>query len=176
MCQYRRDHRRAYGNFERKEHDSRKGPKTSYCLEPFAADGFFNTVAWENTSGVLLKWFASEFVREKGTDLKQVFSWLNGHMEPGPTGILVLPHFSGAATPHMDEHSRGAVLGLSLDTRRADLYKAMMEGINYELALIMDALLEAGIEVGQIISTGGSLSPQLADKSGYPWSEHPYGP
>ena len=82
-------------------------------------------------------------------------------MEPGPTGILVLPHFSGAATPHMDEHSRGAVLGLSLDTRRSDLYKAMMEGINYELYLIMEALLEAGIEIGQIISTGGSLSPQL---------------
>ena len=131
------------------------------ACEPFVTDGFFNTVAWENTSGVLLKWFASEFVREKGKDVKQVFSWLNEHMEPGPTGILVLPHFSGAATPHMDEHSRGAVLGLSLDTRRSDLYKAMMEGINYELYLIMEALLEAGIEIGQIISTGGSLSPQL---------------
>jgi len=138
-----------------------KAQRHHIACEPFVMDGLFNTVAWENTSGVLLKWFASEFVREQGPDLKHVFSWLNGHMEPGPTGILVLPHFSGAATPHMDEHSKGAVLGLSLDTKRADLYKAMMEGINYELALIMEALLEAGIEAGQIISTGGSLSPQL---------------
>ena len=131
------------------------------ACEPFVKGGLFNTVAWENTSGVLLKWFVDEFVREKGSDIKQIFSWLNEHMEPGPTGILVLPHFSGAATPHMDEQSKGAMVGLTLDTKRTDLYKAMMEGINYELALIMEALMEAGVEVGKIVSTGGSLSPQL---------------
>lgn len=130
--------------------------------EPFAVPGLFNTVAWNNTSGVLLKWFVQEFVREeKPEHLLETFAAMNARMEDEPTGLLVLPHFSGAATPHMDSASKGAVLGLTLDTRREDIYKALMEGANYELALILDELRTAGLAPQKIVATGGALSPQL---------------
>lgn len=147
--------------------------KYQISCEPFAVPGLYNTVAWNNTSGVLLRWFATEFVKEKRPEqLLETFAELNGSMKEEPTSLLVLPHFSGAATPYMDTDSLGAILGLTLDTRREDIYKALMEGANLELALILESLLHAGMQPRKIIATGGALSPQLlqikADVLGLP--------
>ena len=60
-------------------------------------------------------------------------------MKDEPTGILVLPHFAGAATPHMDEGATGAVVGLKVSHSTVDLYRAMMEGVVYEMMLNMMA-------------------------------------
>ena len=46
-----------------------------------------------------------------------------------PSGLLVLPHFAGAATPYMDTGSKGAVLGLTTATTTADIYRGCMEGV-----------------------------------------------
>lgn len=136
--------------------------KYQISCEPFAARGLYNTVAWNNTSGILLKWFVTEFAREeKRGGLSEAFARMNVQMRPEPTKLLVLPHFSGAATPYMDSESKGAVLGLTLDTRREDLYKALMEGANLELAMILEGLKKAGLKVNKVVATGGALSPEL---------------
>ena len=57
------------------------------------------------------------------------FPDLWGSMKDEPTGILVLPHFAGAATPYMDAASKGAVVGLTVEHTTSDLYRAMMAGI-----------------------------------------------
>lgn len=130
--------------------------------EPFAVQGLFNTVAWNNTSGVLLRWFVNEMVREESPDqITETFAKMNAQMKDAPTDLLVLPHFSGAATPYMDSASKGAILGLTLDTKREDIYRALMEGANYELALILGKLEEAGLTPKKIVATGGALSGQL---------------
>lgn len=132
------------------------------ACEPFAAAGLFNTVAWQNTSGVLLRWFVQEMIlKERPRDILDVFAEMNGTMKEEPTNLLILPHFSGAATPYMDSASTGAILGLTMDTRREDIYKALMEGANYEMTLIMDALRAAGLQPKKLVVTGGALSPQL---------------
>ena len=130
--------------------------------EPFAVEGLYNTVAWNNTSGVLLKWFVNEMVKEeKPENINLTFEKMNRKMKKEPTDLFVLPHFSGAATPYMDSESRGAILGLTLDPKREDIYKAMVEGANYELAVILDDLALAGLRLEKIVATGGALSPNL---------------
>ena len=130
--------------------------------EPFAVAGLYNTVAWNNTSGVLLKWFVSQMVQEeKPEDIISTFAKMNVKMSSDPTDLFVLPHFSGAATPYMDSKSRGAVLGLTLDTKREDIYKALMEGANYELAVILDGLQNAVLQLHKIVANGGAISSEL---------------
>ena len=110
----------------------------------------------------MLKWFVTQMVREeKPEQIIKTFAKMNGQMKDTPTDLLIMPHFSGAATPYMDHDSRGAILGLTLDTKREDIYKALMEGANYELALIKDCLEKAGLELQKVVATGGALSPQL---------------
>ncbi len=131
--------------------------------EPFIKDGLFNTVAWTNTSGVLLKWFAQEFIQKltNNDDLLEIYHDLNSSMVNSPTDLLVLPHFSGAGTPYDDSLSKGAIIGLHLGTTTAEIYRAIMEGINFDLALIIESLNSAGICLKKIVSSGGALSDQM---------------
>lgn len=132
------------------------------ACEPFAVERLYNTVAWNNTSGVLLKWFVNQMVQEeKPEKILSTFARMNAKMCKEPTDLFVLPHFSGAATPYMDGESRGAILGLTLDIKREDIYKALMEGANYELAVILDDLQNAGLQLRKIVANGGAISPEL---------------
>ena len=74
---------------------------------------------------------------------------------PVPSGLLVLPHFAGAATPYMDTGSRGAILGLTTDTDAADLYRGCMEGVAYEMLLNVCALADSGSHFRRLNATGG---------------------
>ena len=82
-------------------------------------------------------------------------------MKDEPTGILVLPHFAGAATPYMDVGSKGAVVGLTLEHNTADLYRGMMEGVVYEMMLNMEHLAKAGIHPEKLRATGGGASSKV---------------
>ena len=147
---------------KREQLNSESIQKFQISCQPFAVKGLFNTVAWHNTSGVLLKWFVQEMmIKDHPRDILEVFEQMNQQMNPEPTKLFVLPHFSGAATPYMDSESTGAVLGLTLDTKREDIYKALMEGANFETAMIMDLLKAAGLQPSKFVVTGGAASPQL---------------
>ena len=78
-----------------------------------------------------------------------------------PTGILVLPHFAGAATPYMDIDSQGAFAGLNLTHTTSDVYRAVLEGIVYESALNLEKLAEGGIHIDVINATGGCAKSRL---------------
>lgn len=136
--------------------------KYHISCEPFVLEEMYNTVAWINTSGVLLKWFVKEFIKDlENEELINAYTKLNKKMDEDPTNLLIMPHFSGAATPHMDSMSKGAILGLTLATKKEDIYKALIEGVNFELKLIIDCLKKAGYKISKLTATGGALSEQL---------------
>ena len=60
----------------------------------------------------------------------------------------------------MDPATHGAIVGLALDTPRSQFYKAVMEGITYEMRLNLDMLSSGGVPVKALNATGGgSRSP-----------------
>ncbi|HBN84874.1 MAG TPA: hypothetical protein DDZ89_13645, partial [Clostridiales bacterium] len=64
-----------------------------------------------------------------------------------PSGMFVLPHFSGSATPYMDSESKGAILGVTLDTTKEKFIKAILEGITYEIMVNTKILTGEGVKV-----------------------------
>lgn len=133
-----------------------------YAIVPYVVPGSYVTYAFSFTGGALISWFISQFAKaEKALAKEQgksVYEILEEGMKDGPTGILVLPHFAGAATPYMDEGARGAVIGLTIEHKTSDLYRAMMEGVVYEMMLNMEHLKEAGICPKKLRATGGGAS------------------
>lgn len=129
------------------------------ACEPFVIKDTYNTVAWNNTSGAMLRWYVQKLLGKAAAP--DDYEVLDQQMQEEPTELMVLPHFSGAATPHMDNRSRGAILGLTLDTDKLDIYKSLMEGANYELALILDCLKRSGQKITRLCATGGAASPCL---------------
>lgn len=92
---------------------------------------------------------------------KSVHSLLEGEADGNPTGILVLPHFAGAATPYMDGGSKGCFLGLTLSHTRQDLYRAVMEGVCYEMRLNQQRLHQAGVALSPLRATGGGAKSRV---------------
>ena len=104
----------------------------------------------------------------------------------GPTGLLFLPYLSGERAPVWDPHARGAICGLSLGTTRADLIKAVMEGVAFGLRQNVEVAERAGFRVAELHSCGGGARSPLwcqikADVTGrsifvYPeWRDASYG-
>ena len=55
----------------------------------------------------------------------------------------------------MDSFAKGAILGLTLGSEKADLIKAMLDGITFEMRLNLDCLAEAGVEIHSLRAIGG---------------------
>ncbi|HVP29779.1 MAG TPA: FGGY family carbohydrate kinase [Myxococcota bacterium] len=60
-----------------------------------------------------------------------------GATEPGAGGVLFLPWLSGAWAPAADPQARGGFLNLHLSTTRADLVRAALEGVAYQLRWLL---------------------------------------
>lgn len=120
--------------------------------EPFVVEGMYNTVAWQNTAGVLLKWYAGQILRDPGLSFAQLDRECGGR----PTGLLALPHFSGGCTPDEDPLSKGAILGLTLATTRGEIYRALMEGACFEMKRILNAAERCGIGAEKLVACGGA--------------------
>ncbi len=59
---------------------------------------------------------------------------------PGPGALLFLPYLSGERTPLDDPYARGVLFGMSETTSRADVARAVMEGVALTLADARDCL------------------------------------
>lgn len=129
--------------------------KKGYVCVPYVDKGEYVTYAFTYTGGVLRKWYKERFV----SDLAQnpdAYSILDASLPKEPTGLLLLPHFAGAATPYMNPHAKGAIMGLTLETTKEDLLKAIMEGIAFEMRHNMQILAQNGIKVDCMRVTGGA--------------------
>jgi xylulokinase len=73
----------------------------------------------------------------------------------GTDAPLFLPYLSGERTPHNDPHAQGVFFGLTHDTDRADLGRAVLEGVAFAFADGQDALLEAGTAIESVVVIGG---------------------
>ncbi|KAA0971013.1 xylulokinase [Aureimonas fodinaquatilis] len=51
----------------------------------------------------------------------------------GPSRVLFLPYLAGERTPHNDAAVRGALIGLAAETSKADLTRAVMEGVAFSI-------------------------------------------
>ena len=127
-----------------------------YSAVPYLTQGKYVAYAFSYTGGAILQWFTQEF--GSGEDFSELE---NAYTADHPTGLLVLPHFAGAATPYMDTGSKGAVIGLTMSTTKAELYRACMEGVAYEMRLNYEHLLKSGICFKKIHATGGGAKSKV---------------
>ncbi|MHC4403331.1 MAG: FGGY-family carbohydrate kinase [Planctomycetota bacterium] len=140
--------------------------RSNLCTYDHALQGMYTTVLFSLTGGNLLRWFRDEWgaaecqeARRTGAD---PFDLLIDRMASEPTGLVVLPYFTPSGTPYFDAHVPGAILGLRLTTTRAEVLRALLEGVAMEMRLNVDILEQAGLPVDQFRAIGGGAkSPAL---------------
>jgi xylulokinase len=61
----------------------------------------------------------------------------------------------------MDPESKGAIIGLTLQTSSGQFYRALMEGVTYEMKYNLECLEKAGIRVEGLRAVGGGAKSDL---------------
>lgn len=127
--------------------------------------GKYTTYAFNFTGGSLLKWFRDNFGYEEMLAAeklgKSAYEVFNENAYDKPTEILVLPHFAGTGTPYMDSYGKGAFIGIDFNTTKPVIYRALLEGITYEMKYNVECLEKAGIEIDELRACGGGARSDL---------------
>src|SRR5690606_16044161 len=109
-----------------------------------------------STSGTLTRWFQEQFARElPAASALQALAEEAASSPPGAKGLFVLPYFSGERTPVHDPSARGMIFGLDLTHIRADIYRALLEGVAYGVNDIFNTYHEAHAPLERIAAVGG---------------------
>ncbi|MBZ0301460.1 MAG: xylulokinase [Anaerolineae bacterium] len=74
---------------------------------------------------------------------------------PGADGLIFLPYLIGERSPHWNPRARGAFVGLTIRHSRADMFRAVLEGITMNLDLVLRAFLKQGVPIQAMRVVGG---------------------
>lgn len=127
---------------------------------PWLFPGEFASMSGLATSGTLTHWFRENFAREFA-DAKQASIALAKEAVTSPAGakgLVMLPYFSGERTPIHDPNAKGILFGLNLTHSRADIYRALLEGIGYGTNHIVETYAAAGIAPTHVEAVGGGTN------------------
>jgi xylulokinase len=123
---------------------------------PWLFEGEHASMAGLATSGTLTHWFRDQFAKELTSDEAFVTLAAEAAKTPaGANGLVFLPYFSGERTPIHDTNAKGMMFGLNLMHTRADLYRAMLEGIACGTTHVIDTYREIGHPPSVIYGVGG---------------------
>ncbi len=133
-------------------------PSASAVLwpSPFALPATHSLSGGSSTAGTLIRWFEREVMGAEATpETHAAFSSLADAAAPGARGLLALPYFHGERTPLFDAGARGVILGLGLEHTRADLARAVVEGVAHSMADVLLAFDRDGHPPSRIRAVGG---------------------
>jgi xylulokinase len=114
----------------------------------------------------------------RGVDPYEIITDTASTARPGAGGLVFLPYLMGERTPHADALARGALVGLTARTTKAEVSRAVLEGITFGLCDSLDLIRasssdSAGTAADEIrLTGGGARSPfwrqMMADVFGVP--------
>lgn len=138
--------------------DADRGPlyTDNYCCSVHADPARYFTYSFASTGSILLNWFADAFAGG-GESLAE----LERRAPSRPTDLLVVPYFAGTGTPFMNFDAKGHFFGMTLETTRYDIYRALLEGLTLDLALNVRRLEADGMPVAEIRAAGGGAASDL---------------
>lgn len=132
-----------------------------FCASPHVGEGEYLTLAYIASGGSVVRWFRDAIALDVKEKAKDPYRELFTHLPPGPVPIFVLPHFAGSGTPYLDEHSRGAIVGLTLAASRWDIFRAILESLTYEMRVNLELLESFGLPICDLRAIGGGArSPE----------------
>lgn len=137
-----------------------KPPRDSgMCLETAAhpAGPWANAGGTMQTAGACWDWavhslYPHALEEEVENELSQT--------SPGSGGVLFLPYLNGERVPFWDSHARGTFTGISATTTRGDMLRAVLEGVAFNLGLIL-LVVRRYTDVQEITVFGGMAKNTL---------------
>ena len=118
--------------------------------------GYFGLEAGQSAVGDIFNWFVN-YLQPGGQKLGSHEALTNGaaKLRPGESGLLALDWNNGNRTILVDQRLTGLLLGHTLYTTPAEIYRALIEATAFGALTIINRLEEYGVKVGQVVNCGG---------------------
>lgn len=118
--------------------------------------GYFGLEAGQSAVGDIFNWFVSK-IRPGGDEEGTHANLTEGAeaLQPGESGLLSLDWHNGNRTVLVDQRLTGLLVGTTLYTSPAEIYRALIEATAFGSRVIMERLEEFNVPVKRIINCGG---------------------
>jgi L-ribulokinase len=116
--------------------------------------GFYGIEAGQSAVGDIFKWWV-EVVCEGEGALHGELTRQAAEQEPGQHGLLALDWNNGNRTILVDPMLSGVLLGQTLHTTRAEIYRALIEATAFGARAIIERLREYGVPTERVVCCGG---------------------
>lgn len=126
------------------------------ALHSFAhADGSYHLMGCMLSAASCNKWWMDDII---GTDhYKEEQAAIQ---KLGENHVYFLPYLMGERSPHNDPNARATFIGMTMDTTRADMTQAVLEGVAFALRDSLEVARSLGIQIERTkICGGGAKSP-----------------
>jgi xylulokinase len=128
---------------------------------PYLFPGTWAAMGGVSTGGALTHWFRNNIAHmAEQEDAFAILAAEAAQSRPGAKGLIALPYFSGERTPINDPKARGMIFGLDLLHERADMYRALLEGVGHATRHNLDMFDE--VHPSRVIyAVGGGVNNPL---------------
>ncbi len=117
-----------------------------------AVPGAWHVMGVTQAAGLSLQWFRNRFAPDcTYNDLTREAA----QSPAGAHGLFWLPYLMGERTPHLDASARGAWVGLTAKHERADLVRAILEGVCYSQKDALEIIANLGARPSSVRLSGG---------------------
>ena len=126
------------------------------ALHAFAhADGHYHLMGCMLSAASCNKWWMDEIIGTKDYAAEQ-----KAIEKLGENHVFFLPYLMGERSPHNNPNARGTFIGMTMDTTRADMTQAVLEGVAFALRDSLEVAKSLGIHIERTkICGGGAKSP-----------------
>jgi len=120
----------------------------------------------QNSGTYMISWFLKEFGQSteatNEASPEEILSRQAEAVGPGANGLICVPYWNAAQSPYWDPSARGITIGWTGTHTKAHFYRAILEGIAFELRLAIESMQAAtGVVTRTLVATGGGMQSAL---------------
>lgn len=115
--------------------------------------GYHGLEAGQSAVGDIFKWFVEGVLGD--ASLHAGLTTEAARLKPGQSGLLALDWNNGNRTVLVDQLLTGLVLGTTLYTTRAELYRALIEATAFGARVIIERFRKYGVPIDRVVCAGG---------------------
>jgi xylulokinase len=124
--------------------------------------GMYMPIGVMQTAGAAYQWMRDQLAQTEveGARIAGVspYEFMNqsaAKSPPGANGLIYLPYLLGERSPRWNPNARGAFIGLTIRHTRADMIRAVLEGVSLNLRAILRSLQDKGAHIESMRLIGG---------------------
>ena len=140
--------------------------KDNFACVPYLDNRGYVTYAYNISAGSVVRWYRDALAGYLREDAKaqnrSIYDLINEQCPKKPTSLMLLPFLQGmGGTPDVDASATGLIAGLTTQTRLPDIYRAILEGITFEMRYNQEKLGENGVQFERLYACGGGARSQV---------------